>query len=168
MNSRRGVIIIGGSMIHLAESLTSMDDVKAYLERRVLVLYAGAMAETLPQGQVPERGVDRDRAAKIIRGSLGAEQDYAKAREAIHLLRSILHPGVPDADVVDEQLKALDERLWSRALMLVEEYEDTIVGLACGFTQHLEAQPRGMYSAVYDKELLDGLSGLQALPLLRP
>ncbi len=52
--------------------------------------------------------------------------------------------------------------------MLVEEYEDTIVGLACGFTQHLEAQPRGMYSAVYDKELLDGLSGLQALPLLRP
>jgi len=158
----------GGATIHLAESMTTIDEVKAYLERRVLVLYAGAMAETLPPGHVPENGVDRDRAVEIIRGALGAEQDHAKAREAIHLLRSILHPGVHDADVVNEQLIALDERLWGRALELVEEYEKTIVGVACGLTQHLEEQPRGTYSAVYAKEVLDELSGLKTLPLLQP
>nr|WP_304932112.1 hypothetical protein [Pseudomonas savastanoi] len=152
----------------MAESVTSIDDVKAYLERRVLVLYAGAMAETLPPSHVPAKGVDRDRAIEIIRGSLGAEQDHAKAREAIHLLRSILHPGVYDADLINEQLKALDERLWGRTLELVEKYEQTIVGVACGLTQHLEMQPGGTYSTAYTKEILDGLPGLKALPLLQP
>lgn len=158
----------GGSIIHLAQSLTSIGDVRAYLERRVLVLYAGAMAETLPPGHVPEKGVNNERAAEIIHGSLGAEQDHAKAREALHLLRSILHPDTCDADDINEQLSALDLRLWSRARALVEEYEETIVNVACGLTQHLKEQRRGTYSAAYTKEVLDGLSGLKALPLLQP
>jgi hypothetical protein len=159
----------GAASIHLAESVHSLHDVTIYLERRVLVLYAGAMAETLPPGHVPQTGVDNEKAVQIIRGGFGAEQDHAKAREAIHLLRNILHPGAHDASVIDEQLSALDLRLWNRTLALVEEFEKTIVGVAYALTQHLEAkQPRGSYIAVFTKEALDEIPALKALPLLQP
>jgi hypothetical protein len=68
----------GSATIQLAQPLTSLDAIKSYLERRVLVLYAGALAETLRPGHTPESGVDTDKAVDIIHGAMGAEQDMGK------------------------------------------------------------------------------------------
>lgn len=159
----------GAATVLLAQGLPSVDAVSNYLKRRVLILYAGAMGETLHPGHVPQTGVDNDQAVSIIRGDFGAEQDHAKAREAIYLLRNIVYPDTHDADEVQGQLNALDQQLWERSLELVEQFESTIVGVAGALTERLEpTSSRDVYSAVLtDAELLE-IPHLKSLPLLSP
>lgn len=78
------------------------------------------------------------KAVEIIREPLGAEQDHAKAREAICLLHNILHPDAHDESEIQGQLDALDLGLWNRAFAAVEQYEATIVGVAGAFTERLK------------------------------
>lgn len=159
----------GSATIQLAQSLTSLDAIKSYLERRVLVLYAGALAETLTPRQTPERGVDNDKAVEIIRGAKGAEQDHAKAREAITLIRNILHPGTQDEAVVQSELDAIELRLWMRATELVEQFEEVIVGVAGALTEQLKADNApGTFVATLTKETLDNIPNIKELPRLEP
>jgi hypothetical protein len=133
----------GGADIRLAEPLSSMTDVAAYLERRVIILYAGAPAETLKAGP-PVKTVDREQAVTIIQNpQKGAEQGHAKARELIHILRSIRHSDTdPQQDeVVQAQLNAIDQDIWSKAIALVEQHAEIIVRLAG--TLALSVRPEG-------------------------
>jgi hypothetical protein len=53
----------------------------------------------------PSLEVDVEAAVRIIKSpGLGAEQDWAQARELFHLLRSIEHPDM------DRQVRALERR----------------------------------------------------------
>jgi GTPase involved in cell partitioning and DNA repair len=85
--------------------------------------------------------VDNARAIEIIRGGQGAEQDHAKARELVHLIRNIratsAHPS--DQEAVQAELTALDEELWAQATWLVERHADMIVGLACNLANRVQA-----------------------------
>jgi hypothetical protein len=132
----------GTAAVTLPQALRSLDDLRSYLERRVIVLYAGGAAETLPGPGAPTRTVDIEQAIKVIQNpGMGAEQDHAKARELIHTLRNV---GRPDTDLGDEaavqaELTALDQRLFTRAVELVEANADTIVGLASNLAARVPA-----------------------------
>jgi hypothetical protein len=123
----------GAAAVVLPKEVRSMDELRIYLERRVLVLYAGGAAETLPSQGAPIKTVDLEQAVKVIQNpGLGAEQDHAKARELIHVLRNISRPDtdVGDDATVQAQLDELDKKLFNRAIELVEANADVIIGLA--------------------------------------
>ena len=62
----------------------------------------------------------------------GAEQDAAKARELIRILRNIQHAdeGVESGSEVEQQPRAISDELWESALDLVQKHADLIIGLA--------------------------------------
>ena len=158
----------GGATIYAEEPFETLEQVRRYIERRVLVLFAGAIAETLPPRQGPVRGVDRDKADKIIRGTTAAS-DYGKARELIAMLRNILHPQALDRkDVLDQKL-IIWERLWERAIDLVEQFEHPIVGVAGALTEQFKQDSkRGSFTAILTEDVLAGIPALVEIPLLEP
>jgi len=56
----------GGATIILPEAIRSIEDLCVYLERRIIVLYAGALAETLPGSASPTKKVNTDKAREIL------------------------------------------------------------------------------------------------------
>jgi hypothetical protein len=62
-----------------AESeMRTVESVRSYLRRRAVVLYSGALAESLDDSSLK---VDNDKAIRIIQTqAMGADQDWAKAR----------------------------------------------------------------------------------------
>jgi hypothetical protein len=138
--SGMSLLILGPKEGHRGEAgiqpaqlkMVSVDDVRSYLRRRVTVLYSGAPAETFPTDSSGAK-VNGQQALNIIRTpGKGAEQDHAKARELIHLLRSLEHP---DTDPVDDsqvqaQLDVIDLALWNDAVALVEAHAATIKTVA--------------------------------------
>lgn len=158
----------GGSRIYLEEPFEGVGQIQRYLERRVLVLFAGAIAETLPPQHGQKRGVDQDKAGEIIL-SLSAASDYGKAREAISMLRNILHPQTLASGEASDQKIEITNRLWDRAVQLVEQFEHTIVGVGGALVQHMkEDGERGAYSAILSEEILAGIPNLLDIPLLEP
>lgn len=132
----------GTAAVTLPEETRSIEDLRVYLERRVIVLYAGGAAETLPGRGAPTKKVDVEETIKVIRNpGQGAEQDHAKARELIHILRNICRPDsdVGDNAIIQAELDELDAKLFSRAVELVEAHADTIVGLAANLASRIQA-----------------------------
>lgn len=105
------------SEIKLHCALYTVTEIQEYLEKRVLVLYAGSLAQSLVGDKV-----DNESAHKIIAD--GGKVDYAKAREAIHLIRNIRFPGVHCEKEVQEGLDNIGIELWNKTIKLVEkDYE---------------------------------------------
>jgi hypothetical protein len=76
----------GGSEITLARPLRTLEDTTNYLEDRVIVLYAGAVAEALQ---------DDDIDGAIVSSSLqtgGGARDFKKIEELVNLIRNIKFP----------------------------------------------------------------------------
>lgn len=143
-------------------------EIQRYLERRILVNFAGAIAETLTPGPTPERGVDEALADKILKGET-AVSDFAKVRESVVILRNIMHPDILDPSEAEEQKCAIHDRLWDRAVQLVEQFEELIVNAACGLVQHVKRDGVSrIYSATYTEEVLEDIPNLQLIPLLEP
>lgn len=155
----------GSATIILTEPLRSLDDMSKYLERRVLVLYAGAIGETLSATHIPTKGVDQEQAIEIISGEMGAEQDHAKARELINLLRNLSHPGTEVEAQIQSEIDEINNRLWMRAVELVERFEDTITGLGGALVGRLEAVGE---TATLSADFLEGLVPVKAIPKLAP
>jgi hypothetical protein len=113
--------------ITLRPAIRNTDDLKRFVERRVPVLYAGALAQSM---------TGRRTDAKIANGYLQktANQDYAKAKELVRL-----HVGVerPDAEEEDakKKLRETNERLYVKAQKLVEKHAPQIIGLSLAFMQ---------------------------------
>lgn len=131
----------GAAEIILQASIKSLEDVRLYLERRVIVLYAGALAETLPYIASPTKRVDIKRALEILNtNGQGAEQDYAKVRELIHALRNISHPDTDLADdgAIQADLYEVNDKLFYRAVELVETLAETITGLGQNLADRVE------------------------------
>ncbi|MGF6315322.1 peptidase M41 [Pseudomonas frederiksbergensis] len=163
----------GGASITLTRSISSIDAMKEHLEARIMVLFAGAMAQTLPPRHSPEKHVDKSKAAAILKGEFGAEQDHAKIRELRYLLRNITYPDTDPAssDSIIAELTEINDRLWLRTQQIVEELADTITGLAGVLVDRmvlvdLWGRAGDSYEVVLTGEVLEGLVPVQAIPAL--
>lgn len=139
-----------------------------------MVLFAGAMGQSLASEQSSGKRVDKRKAATILKGELGAEQDYAKIRELGHLLRNITYPDTNSAssDRTAAELKEITDRLWFRTQTLVEELADTITGLARMLVDGMViveqwGRAADTYEGVLTREVLEGLRLVQAIPASR-
>jgi hypothetical protein len=105
-----------GAELTLDLKLPDMGAIIAFIERRLVVLYAGVLAESLRGGKV-----NNERALQLIRGPEGSD-DYSKARELIRVLAGVTRGGRDYQSVLDE----LDSRFWNRAASLAEKYATQI------------------------------------------
>lgn len=161
----------GASAIYLDQPVSDLDGVVNYLERRVLVLFAGALAEALSPIHIPKKGIDQPKASEIFLGpNLGADDDHSKVREALRLLRNIQHRSQCGEEEVEQQIREIANRLWARASELVERFEDTIVGLAGALSQRLvSGGPLSLsITGSMSESLLSGLPSVKELPRLQP
>jgi hypothetical protein len=158
MNGHRGE-----APVILTERLLSLEDVRCYVRRRIQVLYAGALAETLPPGQSPTKRVNIEEAKKIIEtAGAGAEQDFAKARELIRILRNIQYQNedIDNDSVIQPQIDAINNELWEAALSLVEKHAELIIGLAANLADRVKhTKERVVLEASY-LENLPAVKGL--------
>ena len=152
----------GGATINLVRPISSMDAMRAYLEARIIMLFAGAMAQTLPSAPVGAKRVDLSDAAAILNGALGAERDDAKIRELRHLLRNISYPDtdLASSDRIATELKAINDCLWLRAQEMVEALAESITGLGVAVVDRMVlveqwGRPADTYEVVLTGEKLE-------------
>lgn len=155
----------GRATINLVRPLSSMDAMRAYLEARIIMLFAGAMAQTLPSAPVGAKRVNLSDAAAILNGAHGAEQDDAKIRELRHLLRNITYPdtGLTSPDRIATELKAINDRLWLRAQEMVEALAESITGLGAAMVDRMVlveqwGRPADTYEVVLTGEKLESFA----------
>jgi len=164
----------GGASITLVRPISSMQAMKEHLEARMMVLLAGAMAQTLPSKPSAAKRVDKPKAAAILKGEQGAEQDYAKIRELQHLLRNIVYPDTDPAssERITAQLKAMTDRVWDRTQKIIEDQADTIAELAGALVDAMAiveqwGRAADTYEVVLTGQMLERLRAVQAIPSLR-
>ena len=163
----------GGASINLARSISSMEAMREHLEARMMVLFAGAMGQTLASKHSPKKIVDKSKATAILKGEFGAEQDYAKIRELRHLLRNIAYPDTDPAssDRITAELKEITERVWFRTQKIVEALADTITELGGAVVDGMViveqwGRAADTYEVVLTGEMLERLRPVQAIPSL--
>ena len=163
----------GGASISLVRSISSMDAMREHLEARMMVLFAGAMGQALVSKHSPEKRVDKSKATAILKGELGAEQDYAKIRELRHLLRNIAYPDTDptSSDRITAELKEITDRVWFRTQTIVEALADTITGLGGALVDGMViveqwGRAADTYEVVRTGETLERLRLVQAIPAL--
>ena len=111
-----------GASIDLLLSLKTTDEVLEFIERRVQVLYAGSLAESLVRNTIQD-----DVANKLLMST--AANDFAKVRELLRMWVGLKHPEVTESKF-QEKLTQGNERLYSKAAKLVEDNAGLIVDLA--------------------------------------
>jgi hypothetical protein len=155
----------GGASITLMRPISSLDAMKEYLEARIMVLLAGAMAQTLPVKPAAVKRVDKQKATAILKGEHGAEQDYAKIRELVHLLRNIACPDtkLTSSDRITIELKAINDRLWFQTQEMVEALAESITGLGTAVVDRMVrmeqwGRPADTYEIVLSGEMLEQIS----------
>lgn len=163
----------GGASISLARSISSMEAMREHLEARMMVLFAGAMGQTLASKHSPKKIVDKSKATAILKGEFGAEQDYAKIRELRHLLRNIAYPDTDPAssDRITAELKEITDRVWFRTQKIVEALADTITELGGAVVDGMViveqwGRAADTYEVVLTGEMLERLRPVQAIPSL--
>jgi hypothetical protein len=163
----------GGASISLVRPISSMVAMREHLETRMMVLFAGAMGQTLASKHSPDKRVDKSKATAILKGELGAEQDYAKIRELRHLLRNIAYPETDPAssDRITAELKEITDRVWLRTQMIVEELADTITELGRVLVDGMViveqwGRAADTYEVVLTGAMLEQLRSVQAIPAL--
>ena len=164
----------GGASITLARSISSIDAMKEYLQARMMVLLAGAMGQTLSSTHSPRKLVDKPKATIILKGGLGAEQDYAKVRELQQLLRNIAYPDTDPAssERITAELKEITDRVWLRTQEVVEALADTITELALALVDGMVmveqwGRAGDTYEVVLTGGMLERLRPVQAIPALK-
>jgi hypothetical protein len=157
----------GGATVTLAQPLTSLVATQSYLRRRIKILYAGALAETLPPAQSPDaKAVNVDEARAILEADgKGAEQDFAKIRELLHVLCNITisekYDNIDNASAQDH-LQSTSAELWEQSIALVNNYADMIIGLGSNIA--------GRLTAINEKVFLEAssLENIPSVKTLRP
>ena len=164
----------GGASITLVRPISSIEAMKEHLQARMMVLMAGAMAQSLPSKPSAAKRVDKPKATAILKGEQGAEQDYAKVRELQHLLRNIAYPDTDPAsgERIAAQLKAMTDRLWVRTQEIIEDQAETIAELATALVDGMAlveqwGRAADTYEVVYTGPMLERLRAVQVIPSLR-
>jgi hypothetical protein len=155
----------GGASITLVRAISSLDAMKEHLEARIMVLMAGAMAQTLPSKPSAAKRVDKSKATAILKGEQGAEQDYAKVRELLHLLRNITcpHTDLASSGRITTELKAINDRLWFQTQEMVEALAESITRLGAAVVDRMAlmeqwGRPADTYEVVLPGEMLEQIS----------
>lgn len=163
----------GGASITLARPISSMETLTTYLEARMMVLLAGVMGQTLASTLSSGKRVDKSKAAAILKGAQGAEQDYAKVKELQHLLRNITCPDTAPAssDRIAAELQAMTDRVWGRTQEIVDDLADTITELGSVLVDSMViveqwGRAADTYEVVFTREMLERLRPVQAIPAL--
>lgn len=163
----------GGASITLARPISSMEAMKAHLEARMMVLLAGAMGQTLTSTKLSGKHVDKSKAVAILKGALGAEQDYAKVKELQHLLRNITCPDTDPAssERIAAELQVMTDRAWGRTQEIVEDLADTITELGRVLVDGMViveqwGRAADTYEVVFTREMLERLRPVRAIPAL--
>jgi ATP-dependent Zn protease len=163
----------GGASINLARSIFSIEAMKEHLEARIMVLLAGAMAQTLPSTHTAAKRVDKSSATAILKGEQGAEQDYAKVRELQHLLRNLAYPDTDPAssERIAAELKAMTDRVWNRTQKIIDDQAETIAELAGALVDGMViveqwGRPADTYEGLLTAQMLERLRAVQAIPSL--
>jgi hypothetical protein len=163
----------GGACITLVRPISSIEAMKGHLEARMMVLLAGAMAQTMPSKPSAAKRVDKPKATAILKGEQGAEQDYAKIRELQHLLRNLVYPDTDPAsgERITAQLKAMTDRVWDRTQKIVEDQAETIAELARALVDGMViaeqwGRAADTYEVVLTGQMLERLRAVQAIPSL--
>ena len=163
----------GGACITLVRPISSLGPMKEHLEARMMVLLAGAMAQTLPSKPSAPKRVDKPKATAILKGEQGAEQDYAKIRELQHLLRNIVYPETAPAspERIAAQLKAMTDRVWGRTQKIIEDQAETIAGLAVALVDGMAiveqwGRAADTYEVVFTGPMLERMRAVRDIPLV--
>lgn len=113
----------GQAEIYLVRPLRTVGDVIDYSRSRIKVALAGVAGETLEGGKV-----NQERAGIFLTNG-GGKDDYTKAREHLHLLRNLLHPG-SDPEAAKAEIDALWNELSDQTVAIVEAEHGLIEALA--------------------------------------
>jgi hypothetical protein len=132
----------GTSEIMLRCELLSIDDVIDYLERRIQICWAGAIAEALDvsNGRIRDVAescpVEVEVASHLIEGASG-RTDANLADELLQLLSNLTR--TPQTVDPVERLHLLSEILWRRTVELIEAESQLILTLAFEFARRIRS-----------------------------
>lgn len=112
----------GEASVNLESDLRSLDLVTRYLERRISVLCAGVLAESLGH----DGKTNRNYAGKELTQG-GGTNDYKAIRELVRVLRGIKHgPPSEDLDKLQRQLEQVSDEIWDQTIQIVEDNHEVI------------------------------------------
>lgn len=116
---------IGTSEVMIHQPLREMSAIQDYIERRVVILFSGAMAEA-----ACENDVGGDYVEQICFRNEGAAHDHGKIEELIGLHMNVSQPGKMSAHDVIEGRSRLYAELRRRSAALVKKEYALIADLA--------------------------------------
>ena len=120
--------------LDITPSCPTIADVEDFIERRVMVLYAGAAAQSLQNKTIVPATVIR-----LLEST--AANDWTKIRELVRLLAGIKHPGL-SADEFAPKLKEVDDYIANKAGEIVDKHKELILDLTNFFLQQRMAAPK--------------------------
>jgi hypothetical protein len=126
---RTGAIVLNVTQAHaeldIIPSCGTLAETEEFIERRVMVLYAGVVAQSLQNKQiVPQVCTDLLKTTAL--------DDWRKIQEYVRLLAGIKHPGCKTADEFAPKLKDVDDYIANKAGEIVDKRKELILSL-CNF-----------------------------------
>ncbi len=142
-----------GSTFTGTAELNTVDEIVDWVSRRSIVLYAGAIAEAIEDGEI------RSEYALCFYKNYVANDDYRKISEFVRLLRNIRGPVVALMKYRLNFLRSTDAS--PRACDLVEKYMCPILELTDVVRQVIPFRGKGIFS----KEKIEALPFIKSLPV---
>jgi hypothetical protein len=134
----------------LPDTLTAID----FIRRRVQVLYAGALAQSLENGRA------RPQIANEFLDST-ANNDHAKVRELVRIVVAMEHPGASDNEFATKLLEA-GEELYVAARDIVEQQSAVIEAVTEEFMR-AKRVARNPQEFELEKRIVDDLPAVRSL-----
>jgi hypothetical protein len=142
----------GAAVINIIPSLKDLQDVQQFLAKRIRVLYAGVLAQSLVRSKINT----------VVANTFldtTAPNDYAKLRELVRTLAGIEHHDATDYDDFEAKMKGTNDRLYGDAIKIVETNAELIVDLAIFAMSKIDsAMKAGRFvdSFIITKDEIDG------------
>jgi hypothetical protein len=140
-----------GAEVNLDPDLPDTDAVMRYIEHRIIILYAGVMAEAFVNGEI-----DGDFALKLLDFDEAAN-DFAKIRELLKILTGVTRAGRDFQAVLTEN----NDRMWAKCGGLVEKYASGIDEVSKDFRVKLG----GLTEMTLEKTEIEALPSVNAIEL---
>jgi hypothetical protein len=114
----------GSSVIELYKLLNNdIEKTKEFIENRIIVLYAGVLAENMIHGNI-----DTDAAIASLKTT--GENDFSKIRELLNLFNNIKSSNSTEAQ---KSLTEIEIELWNQAIDMIKQESQLIEGVAGKF-----------------------------------
>ncbi|MBY3031654.1 hypothetical protein HF265_21630 [Rhizobium leguminosarum] len=125
----------GHAVIELESDLSSLELVESYLRRRIMVLFAGVMAESLKPNGVPQKDYAKN---ELEKG--GATNDHKGIRELLRVLRGVAYGPPRHKKKLQGELDTLNDELWNATEALVMKHHKLILGLGGAIAEKASAR----------------------------